>query len=83
MSLITCGSSLGATTHPIMLNYLFNRSVGFDRGVKISAAFVSAILFVACLLIRTRLEPPKNPTNYLSVGKGVVRDVPFLIMCIG
>ncbi|KAF8557263.1 MFS general substrate transporter [Imleria badia] len=83
MSLATSGSSLGSIVHPIMLNYLFNRSVGFANGVRISAAFVSALLLSACLLIRTRLEPPKNPANYLSIGKGIIHDVPYCIMCAG
>ena len=83
MSLISTGSSLGSVVHPIMLNKLFNRSVGFANGVRISAAFVSVLLLIACLLIRTRLEPPKNPTSYLSVGKDMVHDVPFCIMCVG
>ncbi|KAF8557262.1 MFS general substrate transporter [Imleria badia] len=83
MSLAAAGSSLGSVIHPIMLNYLFNRSVGFANGVRISAAFVSALLVSACLLIRTRLEPPKNPANYLSIGKAIIYDVPYCIMCAG
>ncbi|KAN0076916.1 Major facilitator superfamily domain containing protein [Tylopilus felleus] len=83
MSLVAAGSSLGAIIHPIMLNNLFNRGVGFANGVRISAAFLSVLLLIACLLIRTRLEPPKNPTNYLSVGKGILHDLPFCMMCVG
>lgn len=83
MSLVASGSSLGSVIHPIMLNNLFNYSVGFANGVRISAAFISALLLIACLFMRTRLEPPKSPANYLSVGKGIVRDVPFCIMCAG
>ena len=83
MSLVASGSSLGAMIHPIMLNNLFNRGVGFANGVRISAAFVSFLLLVACLLIRTRMESPKNPANYLSVAKGIAHDVPFCIMCAG
>ena len=83
MSFVAAGSSLGSVVHPIMLNNLFNRSVGFANGVRISAAFVSVLLFIACLLIRTRLEPPKNPASHLSVGKGIVHDVPFCITCVG
>ncbi|KAF8447578.1 MFS general substrate transporter [Boletus edulis BED1] len=83
MSLVASGSSLGAIVHPVMLNNLFNRGVGFANGVRISAAFVSVLLLIACLLVRTRLEPPKYPANYLSVGKGVLHDMPFCIMCIG
>ncbi|KAH0827063.1 MFS general substrate transporter [Lanmaoa asiatica] len=83
MSLTASGASLGAIVHPIMLNNLFNRSVGFANGVRISAAFISVLLLIACLLIRTRLEPHKHPANYLSVGKGVFHDVPFCVMSIG
>lgn len=83
MSLVACGSSLGSVVHPIMLNYLFNKSVGFANGVRISAALNSALLFVACLLIRTRLGPPKHPANYLSVGRGIINDLPFCLMSIG
>jgi len=83
MSLVTCGSSLGMIIHPIMLNYLFNGSVGFANGVRISAAMITALLVIACLLMRTRPGPPRPSPNYLSVAKGIVRDMPFCIMCIG
>ena len=83
MSLVACGASLGSIIHPVMLNYLFNRSVGFANGVRISAVFVSVLLLVACLLMRTRLEPPRNPADYLSIGKSIIHDVPFCVMCIG
>lgn len=83
MSLVACGSSVGSIVHPIMLNYLFNRGIGFANGVRISAAFISALLLIACLLVRPRLEPPKHQVNYLSVGRGIVYDVPFCIMSIG
>ncbi|KAG9318805.1 major facilitator superfamily domain-containing protein [Chiua virens] len=83
MSLVTSGSSLGAIIHPIMLNYLFNRGVGFANGVRISAAFISVLLLIACSLTRTRLEPPQHPTNCLSVGRGVIRDPFFCLACIG
>ncbi|KAG8217834.1 major facilitator superfamily domain-containing protein [Butyriboletus roseoflavus] len=83
MSLVASGSSFGSIIHPIMLNNLFNRSVGFGNGVRISAAFVSVLLLVACLLMRTRLEPPRHRANYLSVGRGIIHDVPFCIMSVG
>ena len=83
MSLVASGCSLGAVVHPIMLNNLFNRGVGFANGVRISATFISVLLLIACLLTRTRLEPPKNPAKYLSVGRGVIHDAPFCIMCVG
>jgi len=83
MSLVSCGSAVGSIINPIMLNYLFNRGVGFANGVRISAAFISALLLVACLLMRTRLEPPKHHVNYITVGRGIIYDVPFCIMSIG
>jgi len=83
MSLVACGSSIGSIVHPIMLNYLFNRSVGFANGVRTSAAFISVMLFVACLLMRTRLDPPQSRVSYLSVGRRMVHDVPFCIMGVG
>ena len=83
MSLVASRPSLGAMVHLIMLNSLFNHSVGFANGVRISATFISVLLLIACLLIRTRLEPPRNPATYLSVGRGIVYDAPFCIMCVG
>ncbi|KIJ69000.1 hypothetical protein HYDPIDRAFT_80918 [Hydnomerulius pinastri MD-312] len=83
MTLVASGSSLGSVIHPIMLNNLFNRGVGFANGVRISAAFVSVLLLIACLLMRTRLDPPKNTANYLAVARGAIRDVPFCLMTVG
>lgn len=82
MTLAASGSPIGSIIHPIMLNN-FIKKIGFANGVRISAAFVSLLLFVACWLMRTRLEPPKNATNQWGVAKGVFRDFPFLIMTIG
>ncbi|KAL4077036.1 major facilitator superfamily domain-containing protein [Scleroderma yunnanense] len=82
MTLAASGSPIGAIIHPIMLNNLIKK-IGFAHGVRISAAFVSLLLFIACLLMRTRLEPPKRPTNYLVVAKGAIRDLPFLFMTLG
>ncbi|KAI9570490.1 hypothetical protein HD554DRAFT_2037355 [Boletus coccyginus] len=82
MCLVATGTSLGSVVHPIMLNNLFDR-VGFANDVRISATFVSVLLLVACVLVRTRLEPPKYPASYLSVGKGIFHDVPYCLMCVG
>ncbi|KAL4077035.1 major facilitator superfamily domain-containing protein [Scleroderma yunnanense] len=82
MTLAAAGGSAGTIIHPIMLNNLIKK-IGFTDGVRISAAFVGLILFIACLLMRTRLEPLTRPTNYWVVAKGAIRDLPFLIMTIG
>ncbi|KAG6335198.1 hypothetical protein ID866_3892, partial [Astraeus odoratus] len=82
MTFVASGSPVGSIVHPIMLNNLIKR-VGFANGVRINAALVSVLLLTSCLLMRTRLGLPKNPTNYWRVTKGVVRDTPFLVMTMG
>ena len=50
MSLVASRPSLGAMVHLIMLNSLFNHSVGFANGVRISATFISVLLLIAVFL---------------------------------
>jgi MFS family permease len=82
MSLVTSGTSLGAMIHPIMLNYLLNGTVGFARGVRASAGFVSALLLIACLSMRTRGLPVPT-VGYTTVVRKCSRDVLFILMTIG
>ncbi|KAG2133319.1 major facilitator superfamily domain-containing protein [Suillus clintonianus] len=82
MSLTTSGAPLGAMIHPIMLNHLFNGTVGFARGVRASAGFVSALLFVACLSMRTRALPAPT-TSYSAVARKCSREVLFILMTVG
>ena len=62
MSLVTSGVPFGRVIHPIMLNHLLNDRVGVSRGVLASAGFVSALLLIACLSMRTRALPTRLPT---------------------
>ncbi|KAG2039270.1 MFS general substrate transporter [Suillus americanus] len=82
MSLVASGTPLGAIVHPIMLNHLLNGPVGFTRGVRASAGFVSALLLIACLSMRTRAL--STPTaNYSAVVRNCSREVPFILMTVG
>jgi MFS family permease len=81
MSLVTSGTSLGAVIHPIMLNHLFNGHVGFSRGVLVSAGFVSTLLLVAHLSIRT-IALPAPSANYRAVARKCSRDVLFILMTL-
>jgi MFS family permease len=83
MTFVTCGSSLGATVHPIMLNNLLNGHLGFANGVRASAGLVSVLLLTACLCMRTRLDPPTTPVNYVAAAKKCLRDVPFTFALAG
>ncbi|OAX33541.1 MFS general substrate transporter [Rhizopogon vinicolor AM-OR11-026] len=83
MAFVVTGSSLGAIIHPIMLNNLLNSPVGFANGVRISAAMVSGLLLIACLCMRTRLDPPTTPVNYIAASKKCIHDVPLMFMIAG
>jgi hypothetical protein len=83
LTFVASGSSLGATIHPIMLNNLLNGPVGFSNGVRASAGLISALLLIACLCMRTRLDPPTTPVNYIAAARKCIRDVPFILMIAG
>ncbi|KAG2055978.1 MFS general substrate transporter [Suillus hirtellus] len=83
MAFVTMGSSLGAIIHPIMLNNLLNGRLGFANGVRASAGLVSALLLIACLCMRTRLDPPTTPVNYIVAARKCLRDIPFFFATVG
>ncbi|KAG1748489.1 MFS general substrate transporter [Suillus paluster] len=83
MAFTISGSSLGAIVHPIMLNNFLDGPLGFANGVRASAGFVSALLLIACLCMRTRLDPPTTPVNYIAAARKCLRDVPFTLMVAG
>ncbi|KIK34646.1 hypothetical protein CY34DRAFT_625339 [Suillus luteus UH-Slu-Lm8-n1] len=83
LTFVASGSSLGATIHPIMLNNLLNGPVGFSNGVRASAGLISSLLLIACLCMRTRLDPPTTPVNYIAAARKCIRDVPFILMIAG
>jgi MFS family permease len=83
MTFVILGSSLGAIIHPIMLNNILNGHLGFANGVRASAGLVSALLLIACLCMRTRLDPPTIPVNYITAARKCLRDVPFLFALAG
>jgi hypothetical protein len=81
MALVISGTSVGSMIHPIMLNHLLNGTVGFARGVRASASFVSALLLIACLSMRTRGLPAPT-VSYTTVVRKCSRDVLFIFMTI-
>ncbi|KAG1903097.1 major facilitator superfamily domain-containing protein [Suillus fuscotomentosus] len=83
MAFVTLGSSLGAIVHPIMLNNLLNGRLGFANGVRASAGLLSALLLIACLCMRPRLDPPTTPVNYIVAAKKCLRDIPFFFAAVG
>ncbi|TFK28346.1 MFS general substrate transporter [Coprinopsis marcescibilis] len=83
MMFAVSGSALGAIVHPIMLNNLLNHSnLGFEGSVRASAGLVSVMLLSACLLIRTRLPPPKILPDIKELFLRSISEIPFTIMSV-
>ncbi|KAG1840778.1 major facilitator superfamily domain-containing protein [Suillus tomentosus] len=80
MTFIAIGTSLGAIIHPIVLNNLLNGPLGFANGVRVSAGLISLFLLTACLCMRTRLDPPATPVNYIVASRKCIHDLPFVLM---
>ncbi|KAG1718880.1 uncharacterized protein EDB91DRAFT_1258113 [Suillus paluster] len=76
-------ASLGAIVHPIILNNFLDGPLGFTNGVRASAGFVSALLLIACLCMRTHLDPPVTPVKYIVAARKCFHDVPFTLMVAG
>lgn len=76
---------MGGIVYPIMLNNLFNDSVGFAWGVRASAFLTLGFLIAANLLMTDRVSVNKQK----ALVKGpqekpkVISDVPFLMAVTG
>ncbi len=67
-----------------MLNKLFHGSLGFNNGVRASAAFNFGLLAVAVLLMRTRLPPsPKKEGSVLIHMRQFFREPAYTSTVLG
>ncbi|KAF7304395.1 MFS general substrate transporter [Mycena chlorophos] len=82
MTLVASGSSLGAVVHPIMLNNLLSR-IGFANAVRASAGLVTALLAIACGLVRTRMAPPKTSIDLRRLLVKILKDGPYVAATLG
>lgn len=83
MTIVVSGSSLGAVIHPIMLNKTLEGYLGFKNAVRASAGLVTGLLLIACLLMRTRLPPPKQKTDLGKMLKKFSHDGAFIAATLG
>jgi len=83
MTLATAGSSIGSIVHPIMLNNLFYTRLGFAGSVRVSAALVSGLLIIACLLMRPRLPPPMKRPSILRSVRRFYQEPAFVALSVG
>lgn len=60
MGIVASGAAVGGIVHPIMLNQLFNGSVGFHNGVRISAGMNGVLLIVANVMMLRRGVEQQN-----------------------
>ncbi|KAG2047050.1 MFS general substrate transporter [Suillus hirtellus] len=83
MGIVATGSALAAILHPVMLNNLINGRLGFANGVRASAALSGGLLFIANLLMRTRLPPQQQIVSYTRVLQNSSRDGAYICACVG
>lgn len=86
MSIVASGAALGGVANTIMLNKLLNGPIGFKLGVRISATFITALLFLSCILMRTRYSAVRQEAtsvNFWKATKKCFTEIPSLLTIIG
>ena len=86
MSIVSSGTALGGIANTIMLNQLLNGPIGFKTGVRISGAFITVLLFLSCILVRTRYSAGKREAtsvNFWKATKNCFTEVPSLLTIAG
>lgn len=84
MTLVASGSSMGAVVHPLMLNNTLNNpSIGFAIAARANAGLISALLLLACLLMRTRLDPPEHHIDLWKAARRFATDTPYVCASLG
>ncbi|KDR76845.1 hypothetical protein GALMADRAFT_139714 [Galerina marginata CBS 339.88] len=83
MTIVASGASLGAVIHPIMLNHILGKRLGFGNSVRASAGLVGGLLLIACSLMRTRLPPKESHVNSRKVLSSLVHDAPYIAATFG
>ncbi|KAF8901153.1 major facilitator superfamily domain-containing protein [Gymnopilus junonius] len=84
MGFVVAGSSFGGVIYPVLLNNIFQRSSGFQWGVRGVAFMDLGFLVIANLIMRTRLPPKKSLVDGNGATfKTVLSDIPFLMYVLG
>ncbi|KIM82760.1 hypothetical protein PILCRDRAFT_820057 [Piloderma croceum F 1598] len=79
MGVVITGSSVGGIVYPIMLNNLFNSSVGFANGVRASAYLTMGLLIVANCLMSAKPRGDITGRPKAKLGD-IFGDKPFLLV---
>ncbi|KAH8814599.1 MFS general substrate transporter [Flagelloscypha sp. PMI_526] len=83
MTIVTGGAAIGSIVHPLMINNLLKSGFTFGATTRISAAFVSFCLLLACGLMRTRLEPMKSTASFRRAIIGGLTDPLYMLSVFG
>ncbi|KAJ7496619.1 major facilitator superfamily domain-containing protein [Mycena latifolia] len=82
MSIAASGVSLGSVIHPIMLNNTLQR-LGFGNAVRASAALVSGLLLIGCLLMHPKSSQRKEGPEFSKTLRRFGRDKAYVFSTIG
>ncbi|KAI9568013.1 hypothetical protein HD554DRAFT_807354 [Boletus coccyginus] len=69
MAIVSSGVPLGGIANTVMLNQLLNGPIGFKMGTRISAAFITVLLFLSCILVRTRYSAVRQEATSVKFWK--------------
>ncbi|KAJ3569472.1 hypothetical protein NP233_g5027 [Leucocoprinus birnbaumii] len=84
MSIITAGVCLGSALLPLMINQLLEKpSLNFASVSRIVAGFMTTVLIVACILMRSRLPPSEKHANLADCLKRFSRDRAYIALITG
>ena len=75
-------AATGGVLHPIMLNQLFNESIGFRNGVRASAGLCGFLFLLSLSLMRQRVTPCKSDFDMLRMVHTFATDIPFVLMTL-
>lgn len=80
--IVVSGASCGGIVFPIMLNRLAQQA-SFPNAIRATAALISALLFVANIIMKTRLPPkkfrPALPAPDLNI---ILTDAAYIVSMV-
>ena len=82
MTFVAAGNSLGTFILPILLNNLLSR-VGYGRMTLISAALVTFMLVIACILMRAPLPTLISRPPMMKSIRQIFKDWPLIMISVG
>ncbi|KAJ3555409.1 hypothetical protein NP233_g12213 [Leucocoprinus birnbaumii] len=84
MPLTTAGVSLGSIVTPIMVNQLLLKpSLTFATATRLHATLMTAVLLIACVLMRPRLPFSTKHAKLLESLKRFMRDWAYILTAVG